>query len=100
MAAFGPENSVPAMGCVAKKFRRFGWFSTALQIWDLVEPDSITKVSSDTKSKTFGNNCTVASTGIAIITISAPLTSSRVAFLSMKPKDSASSKWAAFLSIP
>ena len=52
MAAEGPENSVPAIGCVAKNWRVCGCVDTALQIASLVEPISITTAWSEIKFKT------------------------------------------------
>ena len=54
-AAVGPENSVPAIGWVARKFSRFGWSLITLQILFFVEPKSITKVFLLTLSKIFGS---------------------------------------------
>jgi hypothetical protein len=38
IAADGPENSVPAIGCVAIKFLLLGWLAIPSQIGNFVEP--------------------------------------------------------------
>jgi hypothetical protein len=56
IAAEGPENSVPAMGCVAIKFLLLGCIATTLQIGALVDPTSNTIVSSPIKSSTWAKH--------------------------------------------
>ena len=62
-AAVGPENSVPAIGWVARKCWRFGWSLTISHILFFVEPKSITKLSLLTDSKTKGRMFMIDLTG-------------------------------------
>ena len=61
--ANGPENSVPAIGWVAKNWDLLGWLETALQILTFVDPKSTTRVFELTKSRISGSCFEISLTG-------------------------------------